>query len=299
MKSLLITGATGFIGTQVVSGLLARGYEVHSLVCPPFAPEQKNLIQHQMNLMDSAAVDAFLAANPFETLIHLAWYVGPKCQTSDANIDWLEASLHLIKSFHRNGGKTVLVTGSMSEYDFSYGWCRENETPLSSLSLYGQTKAALYETLNKVSSFTDLELKWARLFNLYGPREKPTRLMPSVINSMLKGEDVTVSPCTQTQNYLYVADAAEAIVAFLESDVTGAVNIVSDTAVRLRDVVEKIKELIGFRGNVLYGAIPAAFEQQFLSGDNTRLTKEIGWHQKTSLEDGLKKTIQWWKEQNV
>lgn len=299
MKKVLITGGTGFIGSQVVAELLCKGYEVHSLVYPPFAPEQPNLVQHEMNLMDDKAVDAFLAENSFDTLIHLAWYVGPKCQTSALNIDWLEASLHLIKSFHHFGGTTALVAGSMSEYDFSYGWCREDKTPLNPLSLYGQAKAALYETLKKFCAFTDLKLKWARLFNLYGPNEKPARLMPSVINAMLNGEDVKVSPCTQTQNYLYVSDAAEAIVDFLESDVTGAVNIAADTAVRLRDIVEKIKELTGFKGNILYGAIPPAFNQQFLSGDNTRLTKEIGWHQKTGLEDGLKQTIQWWRERNV
>ncbi len=299
MKKVLITGGTGFIGSQVVQELLNRGYEVHSLVFPPFAPEQKNLFQYEMDLMDKNAVDVFLKKNPFEKLIHLAWYVGPKCQTSALNIDWLEASLHLIKSFHHSGGKTVLIAGSMSEYDFSYGLCREDETPLRPLSLYGQAKAALYETLKKFCAFTDLKLKWARLFNLYGPNEKPARLMPSVINAMLKGEDVKVSPCTQTQNYLYVSDAAEAIVDFLESDVTGAVNIAADTAIRLRDIVEKIKELTGFKKNILYGAIPAAFDQQFLSGDNTRLTKEVGWHQKTGLEDGLKQTIQWWRKQNV
>ena len=299
VKKILITGGTGFIGTRVVRELLKRGYEVHSLVFPPFAPEQKHLIQHEMNLMNSEEVDTFLKENSFETLVHLAWYVGPKCQISELNIDWLEASLHLIKTFYRNGGKTVLVTGSMSEYDFSYGWCREDKTPLVSLSLYGQTKAALYETINKFSIFTDLKLKWARLFNLYGPGEKPARLMPTVINSMLKGEDVKVSLCTQVQNYLYVVDAAEAIVDFLESNVDGAVNIAADTAVRLKDIVEKIKELTGFEGKILYGAVPMAFDQQFLSGDNNRLTKEVGWKQRTSLENGLKQTIQWWKGQNV
>ena len=164
MKKILITGGTGFIGTQVVSELIKRNYEVHSLVIPPFAPDQKHLIQHEMNLMNSEEVDVFFKENSFEILIHLAWYVGPKCQTSELNIDWLEASLHLIKAFYRNGGKTVLVTGSMSEYDFSYGWCREDKTPLVSLSLYGQTKAALYETISKFSVFTGLKIKWYRVF---------------------------------------------------------------------------------------------------------------------------------------
>ena len=87
MKKILITGGTGFIGTQVVRELLKRGYEVHSLVYPPFASEQEHLIQHEMNLMNSEKVDTFLKENSFETLVHLAWYVGPKCQISELNID--------------------------------------------------------------------------------------------------------------------------------------------------------------------------------------------------------------------
>ena len=64
-KKVLITGATGFIGRNIVNELLKRGYEVHSLVYPPFAPEQKNLFQYEMNLMDSKAVSDFLKENNF------------------------------------------------------------------------------------------------------------------------------------------------------------------------------------------------------------------------------------------
>ena len=86
-KKVLITGATGFIGRNIVNELLKRGYEVHSLVYPPFAPEQENLFQYEMNLMDSKAVSDFLKENNFENLIHLAWYVGPKCHIHNLNMD--------------------------------------------------------------------------------------------------------------------------------------------------------------------------------------------------------------------
>lgn len=299
MKKVLLTGSTGFIGSQVTAELLRRGYEVHALVYPPFAPEQPDLIQHEMNLLDNKAVDEFLSQHNFESLIHLAWYVGPKCQTSALNLDWLTASINLIKSFQKNGGKKVVATGSMSEYDFSYGWCKENDTPLKSLSLYGQSKAALYEVITKFAAYNDMSFTWLRLFNLYGPNEKSARLMPYVINTMLKNEDVKVSPCTQIQNYLHVKDAAKAIVKCFESDITGAINICSDQAIRLRDIVEKIAEYIDFKGQILWGAIPASFEQQFVSGDNTRLIKEVGWEQEISLAEGLKDTINWWRNNNV
>ena len=68
-KKVLITGGTGFIGKNVVAELIKRGYEVHSLVFPPFAPEQKGLVQYEMNLMDSNAVDKFLSEHHFENLV--------------------------------------------------------------------------------------------------------------------------------------------------------------------------------------------------------------------------------------
>ena len=66
MKQVLLTGATGFIGSQVTKELLRRGYEVHALVYPPFAPEQPNFIQHEMNLLDASAVEHFMAEHNFE-----------------------------------------------------------------------------------------------------------------------------------------------------------------------------------------------------------------------------------------
>mgnify|MGYP000629383053 CR=1 FL=1 len=141
MKKVLITGGTGFIGSQVVVELLRKGYEVHSLVYPPFAPEQPNLVQHEMNLMDDKAVDAFLAENSFDTLIHLAWFTGAKCHSSDVNLDWMRASIALLETFVKHGGKTFLGAGTVSEYDFSKGYLREDITPLTNPSLHGQAKA--------------------------------------------------------------------------------------------------------------------------------------------------------------
>lgn len=294
-KKILVTGASGYIGTQICSELLKNGYDIHALVYPEVSQSLNDITQYSLDLMNKEAVSDFFKNNSFEKMIHLAWYVGPKCQISPLNIEWLEASLHLIKTFWENGGKTVLVSGSMSEYDFSYGWCSENKTPLDSLSLYGQTKAALYQILEKFCKFHDLDLKWARIFNIYGLNEKKTRLVPYVINAMINGEDVNVSHCNQIQNYLHVKDVARAVVMFLESSVTGAVNIASDEPIRLKDMIEFCKEELKYKKDVNYGAIKASFDQPFLTGDNRILKNEIGWKQTIDIKDGLKETINWWK----
>ena len=296
-KKVLITGGTGFIGRNVVDELISRGWEVHSLVFPPFAPEKEGLIQYEMNLMDTDAVNKFLKEHNFENLIHLAWYVGPKCHVHDLNLDWTLATLNLLKSFKENGGKRFAGAGTISEYEYKYGYLLEDETPTSPKTLYGESKNSIYKIASVYCKQNGIEFKWPRIFNLYGPAEKSQRLMPSVINSCLKGEDVKVSDCLKFQDYLHVKDTACGIVDVFESDIEGAVNICSGKPVQLRTIVEKIAEFTNFKGKILWGAIPAAFGDEVVVGNNEKL-KSIGWNQKYSLEEGLKETIDWWKEHN-
>lgn len=295
-KKVLITGGTGFIGRNVVNELIANGYEVHSLVYPPFAPEQNGLFQYEMNLMDTNAVTDFMKEHKFENLIHLAWYVGKGCQTSNTNISWVSASLNLLQQFKENGGKKILMTGSVSEYDYKNGYLTEDFSPLNNEYLYGKAKASLYVLAKEYAKLNNLDFKWARLFNVYGPNEREQRLMPSVILSMLKGEDVKVSTCTKYQDYLHVEDLARAIVMLFESKSQGAVNICSGKPVQLREIVNKIAEYTNFKGQILWGAIPTYFEESLVVGNNRRLEKEIHFKSKFSLDDGLRNTIEWWKE---
>lgn len=296
-KKVLITGGTGFIGRNVVAELIKRGYEVHSLVFPPFAPEQKGLVQYEMNLMDSNAVDKFLSEHHFENLIHLAWYVGKGCHIADQNIDWTISTLNLLTSFQKYGGKTFVGAGTISEYEYKFGYLLEDETPTSPETLYGESKNSVYKIAKTFCKQHDMKFKWPRIFNLYGPNERPQRLMPSVINSCLKGEDVKVSDCLKFQDYLHVEDTARGIVEVFESDIQGAVNICSGKPVQLRYIVNKIAELTNFKGNILWGAIPAAFGDEVVVGNNDKL-KSIGWSPRYTLDEGLQQTINWWKENN-
>lgn len=299
MKKVLITGGAGFIGAPVTDELLKRGYEVHSVIFNTRAPEHPNLIQHQMSLMDANAVELLLSEHRFEHLIHLAWYVGAKCHTSNVNLDWALATLGLLQGFHKYGGKIFLGAGTVSEYDYSYGYLQENQTPTTATTLYGQTKASIHNMAKIFCAQNSIVFKWPRVFNLYGPNEKPSRLMPSVAQSMLKGEDVKVSDCLKYQDYLHVLDAARGIVDLFESDVSGAVNISSGVPVQLRTIVNKIAELTNFKGNILWGAIPTSFDDPLVVGSNNRLVKEVGWRQQISLDDGLKDIVDFWRKHNV
>lgn len=297
-KRVLVTGGTGFIGKNVVKELSRRGYEVHLIALPPSPGESKIAHVHEIDLMDFLSVDKFLSAHKFESIIHLAWYVGQKCHSSNLNIDWTMATLNLLKSFAYHGGKVFMGAGTVSEYEYKYGYLLEDETPTDPQTLYGNSKNAVYNIAKVFCAQNSIEFKWPRIFNLYGPGERPQRLMPSVINSCLDGNDVRVSDCLKYQDYLYVEDTASAIATVFESDIEGAVNISSGSPVQLRTIVNLIAKLTNFKGNILWGAIPAAFDDNLVVGANKKL-KSTGWEPKYSLEDGLAATIDWWRKNKL
>ena len=297
MKKVLVTGYSGFIGRATINELLARGYHIFGVSDKTILPNLPNLHQIKLNLLDKSAIDDFFENNRFDSILHMAWYVGPKCHIHNINMEWLSSSLYLLKKFQETGGKKFLCNGTISEYDFNYGYLSENITPLKNKSLHGQCKASLFETAQIFCKQNDIDFKWPRIFNLYGPNEKPQRLMPSVINSCLNGEDVKVSDCLKFQDYLHVEDTARGIVDVFESDVQGAVNICSGKPVQLRYIVNKIAEFTDFKGKILWGAVPAAFGDDLVVGNNEKL-KSIGWTPKYTLDEGLKATIDWWKNYN-
>ena len=295
-KKVLITGGTGFIGNNVVEELLKRNYEIHLIVYDiPNKINNKNIIIHQLNLLNIEEVNNFFKKNNFENLIHLAWFVGKKCHISNINIDWTIATLNILKQFQLTGGKKYLQTGTNSEYEYKYGYLIEDMTPASNGILRGTCENSLYRIAKDFCKNNNIDFKWARVFNLYGENERESRLMPSVINSCLKNEDVKVSTCLKFQDYLYVKDTAKAIVDIFESSLEGAVNVCSNQPIQLKTIVEKIVELTNFKGKILYGAVEDSIGENVVIGNNDKL-KSIGWKQEYSLEDGLKLVINWWKK---
>jgi nucleoside-diphosphate-sugar epimerase len=139
---------------------------------------------------------------------------------------------------------------------------------------------------------------WGRFFFLYGPREQSTRLVPSIIRSLLAGGRAQCLNREQTRDFLYVEDAARALVKLLESDVIGAVNIASGVPVMLRDIVEMLGDKLGRPDLISSGSERhSGTEPLTLIGDVRRLREEVGWSPRFSLSSGLDKAIEWWREQ--
>lgn len=295
-KKVAVTGASGFIGRPVVKELISRGYQVHTIGRSPLPTSELAVASHVLDLSDRKEVSKLLKTERFEALIHLAWYVGKGCHSSDENLNWVKITLDLLRIFQEYGGKIFVGAGTVSEYQYEYGYLSESLTPTNSGTLYGESKNSVFKMATAYCARHGITFKWPRIFNLFGPGEKPARLMPSVINACLDGTDVMVSDCLKFQDYLYVEDIARGIVDVFESDVEGAVNICSDHPVQLRDIVCLIAEMCDYNGEIRWGAIPAAFDNEVVVGNNNKL-KGLGWTQRYSLEEGLRETIRWWKSE--
>jgi nucleoside-diphosphate-sugar epimerase len=227
-------------------------------------------------------------------LLHLAWVATPGVYwTSPDNPRWVEASLRLIEAFAAHGGQRVAVTGTCAEYDWSAGGaCHETDTPTRPATLYGTCK----DELRLKAEQSKLSLAWARLFFLYGPREHPARLVPSVANALLAGQPAETTAGDQERDFLHVEDAADALVQLLLSDVAGPVNIGSGEPVAVRSVVETIAGIVGRPDLLRLGAKPMPSNEPLqLYADVARLRHEVGWRPRIGLRQGLADTVAWWR----
>jgi len=232
-------------------------------------------------------------------LLHFAWYAAPGAYwTSPLNRSWKEATKTLLTVFKESGGTRAVCAGTCAEYDWTLGQDALSEDSLQNPStLYGQCKHETRLWAEEYSKKNGLSFAWGRIFFLFGPNEAPQRLVPSVINALLKKEPALCSSGEQVRDFLFVDDVAAAFCALLQSSVEGAVNIGSGEAIAVKDIIWSIAEMLDRRDLVNLGARPTAVnEPARIVADISRLKNEVGWQPQYTPQEGLVKTVTWWKE---
>jgi nucleoside-diphosphate-sugar epimerase len=294
-KRVLVTGASGFVGTQAVPLLQAAGFEVHAVSSRP-RPAAVGVRWHQVDLLDQGAAARVVANVHPSHLLHLAWYAEPrKYWTHPINVRWVEASIGLVRAFREAGGQRAVMAGSCAEYDWHSGPCREQATPLQPELTYGQCKHALQVLLDAYSKVTGLSSAWGRIFFIYGPGEPAQRLVPSVICSLLSNAPAQCTAGQQERDFLHVQDAARALVMLLESKHQGPINITSGHATPVKEVVSEIARQMQRTELLRLGVLKSAEnDPQSISGDPGTLMR-LGWSPQYNLTDGISQTIEWWK----
>ena len=281
-----MTGASGFVGRAALAPLLATGHELH-LLSRQGAPVPGCHV-HAIDLIatDPAPLLARIAPSH---LLHLAWYAEPgKFWHAPENLDWVAASLRLVRGFAAAGGTRACLAGTCAEYDWSVPRLDEALTPLAPATLYGAAKAGLFAILDKAAPRLDLSLAWGRIFFPYGPDERAGRLLADVVDAVRAGHRVATSDGAQRRDFMHVDDVAAALVALLLSPMTGAVNIASGTARPLREIIGLAATLAGGPDLIDWGARSRQpGEPEVMEAATDRLHGELGFRPCWSLEAGL------------
>lgn len=291
-RSVLVTGATGFIGRHCLSELTVRGYRVHALARRAGAA-QEGVVWHEADLLEPASTADLLRGIRAESLLHLAWYTEHgKFWRSPLNLDWTAASLALVRAFAAAGGRRLVAAGSCAEYDWSHSPASEAQTPTRPDTLYGRCKLSLFETLSAAAPELGLSFAWGRIFFTYGLGDSGRRLVPSVIDSLLRGEPAECTEGRQELDFMLNLDIAAAFAALLDSQVSGPVNIASGECRPVAEVVALIGELTGRPELIRLGARPSRPDDPArLAADLERLHGELCFRPRHSLASGLALTV--------
>ena len=273
---VLVTGATGYVGRAATAAL--AGHEVVQL-------------PRTIDLLDSERACSAVADVGATHLLHLAWDVTPGSYwSSDANHRWAEASQALFHAFAEAGGERILGVGTCAEY----AWTRarlDADAPLTPASIYGRAKLATARGLEAI----DISSCWARLFFSFGPHEHPARLVPSVIRALLDGERAACTDGEQKRDFLFVDDVGRALATLLASDVRGAANVSSGTAVAVRDLVGRIGHQLDREHLIDFGARPRSADDPAELYGPPLVLDRLGFSPAVALDEGIARSIAYWQ----
>lgn len=259
-KVVLLTGATGFVGRQIISALLKADVDLRLVVRK--GNESRLLgagiaeILYTADLFSERAEWWASVCKGVDTVIHSAWYTEPSLyMQSPKNLDCLVGTLQMAAGCVQAGVRRFVGVGTCSEYDVSEGYLSTN-TPLRPSTPYAGAKAAAYLALSTLLPQQGVEFAWGRLFYLYGEGEDARRFVPYLRAKLAAGEPAELSSGKQIRDYLNVRLAGEQIASLALSQTIGAINICSGKALTIRELAEQIADEYGRRDLLHFGARP-------------------------------------------
>jgi nucleoside-diphosphate-sugar epimerase len=297
---VLVTGATGFIGSHLAERLVAEGAEVILLVKPGASKANVASILdkvhiHEVDLREGEMVRQLVRECRPSKIYHLA-AVGVTEPDIDSRLAVqvnVVGTLNLLEALRETDCDCVINTGTCYEYGHNTPPMHEDQM-VDPINAYAASKSAAWLFCNMYYRTRGYPIVTVRPFTVYGPRQSERALIPQVILHALRGEDFPMTGGEQGRDWIYVDDVVEGIfrASLAEAAIGQVINLCTGKERTVREVVEKVLELMGNPIQPLIGALPyRRSEVWHLVGDNARARGLLGWEPQVSLEEGLRRTI--------
>lgn len=293
---IFITGATGFVGSHVMDQILSRGHDILAFTLKKDANENwGGRIQWLYGDMEDLEElkPAIKTFDP-QIVIHLAWQGIPDYSEIISRSN-LNNSIQLFDYIlEETGCKKVIVAGSCLEYGKDKGVCNESDS-VEPKYFFAWAKCSLWQYLSLKCSQRNVALIWFRIFYVYGPRQRPKSLIPTIVESLKHGKVPNMRFPLNRNDFIYVEDVAKAFGLAAEKDIeAGIYNLGCGFSKSVYDVCKVVENYL-LKCSVISDSIlvdgPKEERLNFFS-DMSKTNKFFGWHPQTPLEIGIAKYIE-------
>lgn len=306
MSRIVITGAAGFIGSHLSETLLDRGHSVIGIdnLLTGDTANIAHLAGRDFTFIKHDVTNYINVEGPVDVVLHWASPASP--------IDYLELPIPTLKvgalGTHKALGlakakNARFVIASTSEV---YGDPLEhpqketywgNVNPIGPRGVYDEAKRFAEAMTTAYHRYHGLDAKIVRIFNTYGPRMRlrDGRAVPAFMSQALTGEDVTIfGTGQQTRSFCYVTDLVDGIIRLMESNINDPVNIGNPQEMTIEEIARMIIKLTGSKSQLVYRPLPED-DPKVRQPDITRARTLLGWEPKVGLEEGLTRTLEYFR----
>lgn len=288
---VFVTGGTGFNGKFIVSKLdngknkiLVLSRNANNLF------QSRNISLVKGNLASANGwMHIVKNFNP-QAAVHLAWEGIPDygVQSSIKNLNY---GLNIIEFLGKIGCKTILVTGTIWEYGNQKGKLSEDYCTKSFNALTA-AKNSLHYLGREIARDYKMNFIWTRLANCYGPGRHETSLIPYLIKSAKSNKKIEIRDPNAQNDFIYVEDVALAISQLLlKYGKSGIFNIGSGKLISVKDIIKKVFKVLKVNREIKITSQKQIDSFSFAYADISKIKKEISWHPKIDIDEGLKRTI--------
>jgi nucleoside-diphosphate-sugar epimerase len=293
-RKILVTGASGFLGSHLTRRLLERGAEVHAV-----SRKQRNTSSNSPRWWQADTSDAAVAGNLITTVRPdlIYHFAGLSTAVPDLEVvlpilhSLLVSTVNILTAATEIGGCRVILAASLTEPQPGHA----HPTPGSP---YAAAKWASSGYARMFHELYQLPVVIVRPFMTYGPAQDHRKIIPSVILSLLRGEIPKLSSGYQQFDWIYIDDVIHGLLAAGEAPgVEGCtIDLGSGTLTSVRTIAQKLAELMGARTELLFGALTDRPFEQTRVAEIADAYAKLGWRPMTSLDSGLERTVTWYRE---